>query len=245
MRHSFSVFLLLFCSTVWAGPSTKAVDYSYGGEVFEGYAAMDDKTKPTVFLIHDWDGLTDYEIKRSKMLLELGYNVFALDLFGKGVRPTKVEDKRQHTGELYKDRKKMRAIMQAGYEKAKTLGLDVNNSVAIGYCFGGASILEWARSPMQLKGFVSLHGGLDTPAGQDYSATKGQVLILHGAADSHISMEQFADLAKELEQAKVDYEMIAYGGAPHAFTVFGSDRYRKDADKKSWQRLQAFLKANL
>ena len=106
-------------------------------------------------------------------------------------------------------------------------------------------MLEFARSGADLKGFVTFHGGLSTPAGQDYSKTKGKLLILHGTADTNITMDQFAKLADELEQKGISHEMIAYGGAPHAFTVFGDKRYREEADKKSWSRLSAFLTETL
>ena len=192
-------------------------------------------------LIHDWDGLTDYEVKRAEMLAEMGYSVFAADLFGAGERPTQVADKRQHTGELFEDRKKMRALMIGALEKAASLGANSNNAVAMGYCFGGAAVLELARSGADLKGYATFHGGLKTPAGQDYSKTRGEVLIMHGTADTAITMDQFADLANELESADVPHEMISYSGAPHAFTVFGSDRYREDADRKSWARFSQFL----
>ena len=77
--------------------------------------------------------------------------------------------------------------------------------------------------------------------GEDYSQTKGEILVLHGSADTGVSMEDFARLATELEEHKIPHEMISYSGAPHAFTVFGSDRYRADADKKSWNRFTQFL----
>jgi dienelactone hydrolase len=96
-----------------------------------------------------------------------------------------------------------------------------------------------------MKGFVTFHGGLKKPAGQDYSKTKGKLLIMHGTADKNVTMDQFARLAIELEEAGVPHEMITYGGAPHAFTVFGEQRYRKDADQKSWKRFSEFLTETL
>ena len=105
------------------------------------------------------------------MLAELGYAVFAADLFGKGVRPTEVKDKRQHTGELYKDRAKMRNLLKGALSTAKAQGGNDNNAVAMGYCFGGAAVLEMARSGANLKGFATFHGGLKTPDGQDYQST--------------------------------------------------------------------------
>jgi dienelactone hydrolase len=122
----------------------------------------------------------------ANMLADMGYAVFAADLFGAGVRPTEVKDKRQHTGELYKDRAKMRALLQGALKTAGSKGANVHNAVAMGYCFGGAPVLEFARSGADLKGFVTFHGGLKTPAGQDYSKTKGKLLILHGTADTNI-----------------------------------------------------------
>jgi dienelactone hydrolase len=122
-----------------------------------------------VLLVHDWDGLTDYEVKRANMLADKGYAVFAADLFGAGVRPTEVKDKRQRTGELYKNRDKMRTLLRAALETAKSKGANVHNAVAMGYCFGGTAVLELARSGADLKGFVTFHGGLKTPTGQDYS----------------------------------------------------------------------------
>lgn len=200
---------------------------------------------PLVLLIHDWDGLTDYEVKRANMLADMGYAVFAADLFGAGVRPTEVKDKRQHTGELYKDRAKMRALMIGALDTAAAQGANTANAVAMGYCFGGAAVLELARSGADLKGFATFHGGLKTPEGQDYTNTKGEVLVMHGSADTAITMDQFAALTNELEKAGIKHQMVTYSGAPHAFTVFGNDRYREDADRKSWALFSQFLEETL
>ncbi len=241
MRYFIYTVMLLFVSTSAMGATGTAVTYQVNDQSYEGYYISPSDQAPLVLLVHDWDGLTDYEVKRSNMLADLGYAVFALDLFGAGVRPTKMEDKRQHTGELYKDRAKMRALMQGALDTARKKGANINNAVAAGYCFGGAAVLELARSGADLKGFATFHGGLKTPEGQNYTQTKGHVLIMHGSADSAIPMDQFAALAGELEAAGVANEMIAYGGAQHAFTVFGQSRYQEAADKKSWKRFTEFL----
>jgi len=244
MKYVFTLFfVLIFSSTAIA--TGEFVSYKVNGEPYEGYLVSPSPNAALILLIHDWDGLTDYELKRANMLADMGYAVFAADLFGAGVRPTEVKDKRQHTGELYKDRDKMRTLLKAALETAKSKGANVHNAVAMGYCFGGAAVLELARSGADLKGFVTFHGGLSTPAGQNYSKTKGKLLILHGTADTSITMGQFAKLANELEEKGISHEMITYGGAPHAFTVFGSNRYREDADKKSWKRFTAFLDETL
>jgi len=228
-----------------AAAAGKSIVYEVNGASYEGYYTGASENAPLILLVHDWNGLTDYEVKRADMLAEMGYTVFAVDLFGAGVRPTKVEDKRQHTGELYKDREKMRALLTGALKTAQSQGTNTGNAVAMGYCFGGAAVLEFARSGADMKGLVTFHGGLKTPEGQDYSKAKGKFLILHGTADTAVSMQDFATLANELEANGVSHEMITYGGAPHAFTVFGEDRYRADADKKSWKRFTEYLDETL
>lgn len=239
---AITVLAMLPAAAIAAG---EKVTYEIDGQAYEGYYISPGEDVPLVLLMHDWDGLTDYEVQRAGMLAELGYAVFAADLFGAGVRPTTIEDKRQHTGELYKDRAKLRRLMLGALEVAQQQGANTANSVAMGYCFGGAAVLELARAGADLKGFATFHGGLQTPEGQDYSTTKGEILVMHGSADTAITMEQFAALANELESAGVRHEMVTYSGAPHAFTVFGSDRYREDADRKSWMLFSGFLKEQL
>lgn len=234
-----AVYLIIFAGSAFAAGSE--VHYEVQGEKFAGYWQSPANNAPLVLLVHDWDGLTDYEIRRAGMLSDLGYAVFAVDLFGAGVRPATLEERKQRTSALYADRKRMRQLLDGGLQAAKAQGGDIANAVAMGYCFGGAAVLEWARSGADLKGFVAFHGGLDIPSGQDFSAAKGRVLILHGTADASVSMEQFAQLAKAMEQAGVRHEMITYSGAPHAFTVFGTERYRPEADRLSWQRFSEFL----
>ncbi|MGD8230952.1 dienelactone hydrolase family protein [Vibrio sp. TRT 1302] len=241
MKSIFGLILLTLSTFTVAGENKI---YNVNGSDYEGYWAKVSDNAPLVLLIHDWDGLTEYEMKRADMLNQLGYNVFAADLFGKGIRPTEIEDRRQHTGELYKDREKLRALMQGSLDFAAQLGGDSDNTVVMGYCFGGAAVLESARAGMKAKGFVTFHGGLGTPEGQSYQNTTAPIMILHGTADSAIPMSQFAELAEQLETAKVPHEMITYSGAPHAFTVFDSPRYREDADKKSWDSFTRFLAAN-
>jgi len=239
MRYVFSLLLVVFFSTTtFAG---EKVTYLVDSQPYEGYFIKTKPGAPLVLIIHDWDGLTDYEVKRAKMLADLGYSVFAADLFGAGVRPTKIEDKKRLTGELYKDRNKMRKLLYGALYAAKDQGLNTDDTVVAGYCFGGAAVLEFARSGANLKGFVTFHGGLATPEGQDYSSAKGTFLVLHGSADTAVTMEDFASLTNELEENHIQHEMISYSGAPHAFTVFGSKRYREDADKKSWQRFTEYL----
>lgn len=244
MKMILTAILLLFSIGI-AFAAGKDVEYQVDGQSYQGYFISPSQDAPLILMIHDWDGLTEYEVKRAGMLADLGYAVFAADMFGQGVRPTAREDKKKLTGSLYKDRDKMRSLLDGALSAAREQGGRVDNAVTMGYCFGGAVTLEHARSGAPMKGFVSFHGGLKTPQGQDYSRTQGTLLVLHGSADKAVSMKDFADLTVELEAAGIPHEMVTYSGAPHAFTVFGSTRYREDADRKSWQRFTAYLKETL
>jgi len=240
--------LLVGLSSVSAG---EAVRYSVDGEPYEGWyepaatAVDSEAARGLILILHDWDGLTEYEVRRAEMLAGDGFDVFAADLFGAGIRPTENRDKRQHTGELYQDREKMRRLMRAALDAAAQRGANPAQAVAMGYCFGGAAVLELARSGIDLQGFASFHGGLTTPEGQGYSDTKGMVLVYHGSADTAITLQDFASLGEQLETAGVPHEMASYGGAPHAFTVFGSSRYDERADTQSWASFHAFLDETL
>lgn len=229
--------------------SAESVVYTIDDQPYESWFAINPgagDSQPVVMLIHDWNGIGDYEKRRAQMLAERGYATFAVDLYGQGVRPTTPEQSREESGKLYADRTAMRQRMIAGLDQIGQLsGVDSDRVVVIGYCFGGAAVLELARSGADLDGFVSFHGGLVTPEGQDYSQASGPILVLHGADDPVAPMAQVAQLADELTAAGTEFDMELYGGARHSFTVWGanrdSSRYDIQADLKSWDALLRFL----
>lgn len=222
------------------------VTYEVSGAPYEGYMAKaSGNAKGLVLVIHDWDGLDAYEQKRADMIAALGYDAFALDLYGKGNRPADTNAKKEETKKLYDDREKMRNLILGGLDQARKMG--GGDAVVMGYCFGGAAVLELARSGKgeNIKGFATFHGGLATPEGQSYPSTTAPILVAHGGADTSIKMTEVAALSEQLEAAKVPYEIQVYSGAPHAFTVIGSERYQENADKQSWGAFTDFLKTNL
>lgn len=238
MKH-----LTLACAAALVSSAAVAEDVSYevGGEAFQGYFAAAEDSKGLVLIVHDWDGMTDYERQRADMLAEMGYDAFALDMFGVETPTETVDHRRAATGALYQDRDRMRALIEAGLAQAKERsGGDV---VVMGYCFGGAVALEMARSDMAgaAKGYATFHGGLSTPEGQGYSAETPPIAVYHGGADTSITMEDVAGLAVELEAAGTEYTIEVYSGAPHAFTVIGSGRYQERADTESWEAFGEFL----
>lgn len=233
---------LLLTATLFAA---KKVDYTAAGNHYEGYlSTATGNAKGLVVIIHDWDGLTDYEVKRSDMLSALGYDAFAVDLYGKGNRPQTTELKRAETKKLYDDRQKMRTLILAGLTAARRHVK--GNAVIIGYCFGGTAVLELARYAKApgIKGYATFHGGLKTPEGQTYSKT-APIFVVHGGADTSVTMADVATLSEQLEKAGITYKMEVYSAAPHAFSVIGSPRYQERADTQSWKSFLAFLAETL
>lgn len=235
--------------------AAQEVVYEAQGRTLTGYfasadaevdPAVDEGPRGLVIIAHDWDGLTEYERQRADMLAEEGYDAFALDMFGADVPTQTVEHRKAATGALYADRDAMRALIEAGLAEARDLS-GAEGMVVMGYCFGGAVALEMARSGMadRAAGYATFHGGLATPEGQGWDGDEPPLRIFHGGADASITMDDVAAFAKELEAVGGDYRIEVYSGAPHAFTVFGTDRYRERADLESWDAFMAFLHARL
>lgn len=221
----------------------QALDYAVGEETFTGYfAPAAGESRGTVLIVHDWDGLTDYERRRADMLAEQGFDAFALDLYGKDNRPVDTAARKAETARLYADRPRMRALTLAGLAEARARGAS-RPTVVMGYCFGGAVVLELARSGEAegVHGYATFHGGLATPEGQGYAPDTPPILIAHGGADGAVPLEDVIALSRELEAAGVPYEIEVYSGAPHAFSVFDTARYQARADEKSWAAFQALL----
>ena len=224
-------------------PAGQDLAYDVGDEAFQGYLSpAEGDARGTVIVIHDWDGLDDYERRRADMLADLGYDAFAIDLYGQGNRPVETAAKKAETAKLYQDRERMRTLTLAGLTEARAQGAS-GSAVVMGYCFGGAVVLELARSgeAEDVAGFATFHGGLATPEGQAYAADTPPILVAHGGADQSISLDDVASLGKELEAADATYQIEVYSGAPHAFTVFGGDRYQQRADALSWDAFLALL----
>lgn len=239
---SATVTLGLSATTALAGGHASPLDYSLGDKNFQAFVAKPDNApKGTVYIIHDWNGLDDYEQNRAMMLADLGYTAVALDLFGVDATLNGMDDYRRETGALYRDRAEFRARIDAGLSAARAALGDAPKDVLMGYCFGGAAVLEAARAGMELDGFVSFHGGLGTPEGQDYSQTKGSVLLLHGSADPVSGLDELAAVMGQMRDAGVNHDAEIFGGARHSFTVAGSRDYDADADARSWDALVRYL----
>jgi dienelactone hydrolase len=198
--------------------------------------------------VHQWTGVSDNEKMRARMLAELGYNVFVADVYGKGVRPQPPASG-QEAGKYKKDRALLRDRLKAALSVlVKDSRSDTSRVACIGYCFGGTAAIELARSGAILKGVVSFHGGLDSPTPADGKNIKSKVLALHGADDPFVPAKDIAAFEQEMKDAGVDYKLVQYPGAVHAFTqkAAGNDNskgaaYNEAADKASWDEMKTFF----
>lgn len=225
---------------------TKKVEYKQGDTVLEGFLAYDDtKTgpRPGVMIVHDWDGLNGYEETRAKMLAELGYVAFAVDIYGKDTRPKSQQENGQYAGKYRSDIPLFRARLQAGLDEMKRhTQVDAKKTAAIGYCFGGGGVLELARSGAEVTGVVSFHGGLASPSPAKAGDVKGKVMVVHAAQDPSVPQEMFMGYLNEMRDAKVDHQTVVYNLNVHAFTVIGGGQYNADADRRSWIAMKDFFK---
>lgn len=243
---------LLFFHYLHAAIVEKPIEYKEGNTVLEGYLVYDDaKTgkMPGVVVVHAWKGLNDYVKGRAKQLAEMGYVALAADIYGKGVRPQTTEEAGALSGKYKSDVVLLRKRVQAALKTLKAQkNVDSSNTAAIGYCFGGTTVLELARSGADVKGVVSFHGGLATPNVKDARNIKAKLLVLHGAIDPYVKPEEVSAFQHEMNEAKVDYQFVSYSGAVHAFTepeagknVKSGAAYDEKADKRSFEAMKDFF----
>lgn len=226
----------------------KNIEYKIGNESFVGYGAKTAKFKPNspvVYVIQDWNGVDGHEEEVVEKLAHQGYAAFAIDIYGKGVRPHSVQTCSAESGKYYKDPALYMKRIQEGMKAFPTKG----KKFLIGYCFGGSGVLEFARRNLGATGVVSFHGGLASLSPAPAKKINAKVVVLHGADDPFVAKKDVEACQKEMKVAK-SFKFVSYPGAVHAFTVkdmgFSVDgaKYNENADKQSWLELLKFLNAN-
>jgi len=246
------LIVMMFGNVSYGDIVSKDVEYTSNGTVLQGYLAYDNSIsgkRPGILVVHEWTGLNDYAKERTRMLAELGYVAFAADIYGKGIRPQNREEAAEQASKYKGDRSLLRERVNAGLERLRKFEqCDTAKLGAIGYCFGGTTVLELARSGANIGGVVSFHGGLDTPTPEDARNIKCRVLACHGADDPYEPTEQVLGFWDEMRNGKVDWEMNIYGNAVHGFTnphagneVASGYAYNEKADKRSWKDMQQFF----
>ncbi|MGD0089901.1 MAG: dienelactone hydrolase family protein [Planctomycetota bacterium] len=244
--------VLLSAAGVCAAIVTQTVEYKDGDAVCEGYLAYDDATtepRPGVLVIHDWMGNGPFSKQKAEELAKLGYAGFAIDVYGKGIRPQNPKEAAEQAGKFKQDRKILRERVSAALTFLRTQKIvDPRRIAVMGYCFGGMAALELGRSGADVLGIVSFHGSLDSPAPADGKNIKGKVLVLHGADDPHVPDRDVAVFESEMRSGGVDWQLVKYGNAVHAFAnpAAGNDNakgaaYNEKADRRSWQAMKDFF----
>jgi dienelactone hydrolase len=226
LRFAVAAALVLLVTTARAEIVMKTVEYKQGDTVLEGVLAFDaagPARRPGVLVVHDWMGVSADTRKRLDQLARMGYVAFAADIYGKGVRPGSAKEAGAQAGKYLGDRKLLRARVMAGFDElARQPNVDGSRIAAIGFCFGGTTVLELARAGAPGVGFVVFHGGLDSPTPADGKNIRGKVLALQGGDDPFVPPTQEAAFLQEMRSAGVDWTLVKYGGAVHAFTVVGA-----------------------
>ena len=261
MRMAPLMFILLLC-VVFAGGVSRSeikgsdVQYSSGGTTLKGYLAYDTAVRgrrPGVLVVHEWWGLNDYPRKRARQLAELGYTALAVDMYGEGKQASHPDDAGKFAGEIMKNMPLAKARFLAALDmlrKEKTV--DTARIGAIGYCFGGGTVLNLARMGVDLKGVVSFHGSLAAASPAKKGGVKAKMLVCHGEADAFSTRADIDAFTSEMKEAGVDLTFKSYPDAKHSFTNPDADGYAKKfniplgynakADSNSWKDMKAFFR---
>jgi dienelactone hydrolase len=235
-----------------AAVQSKAIEYDDHGTKLTGHLYWDDAVtgkRPGVLVIHEWWGLNDYAKRRAHMLAELGYVAFAADMYGDG----KVTDQREQASQWMQqitadvDLWRERAGLGLAQLKASAL-VDDGKVAAVGYCFGGGTVLQMAYGGADVAGVVSFHGSLPAAPEDSKGRIKTKILALHGQADGMVPPEVVKNFEAKLAAAEANWELVSYGGVRHGFTNPDAGRYGipnlkydAQADARSWERMKGFF----
>lgn len=256
MRHIIIILLLIMgfisgCTDIKGEPVT----YKSGNTVLKGYISYDSnirEKRPGIIVVHEWWGHNEYVRRRARMLAELGYTAFALDMYGDGKQAMHPDEAGGFAREIMKnmDIGAARFIAAMDYLK-KHETVDPDRIAAIGYCFGGSVVLNMARAGVDLEGVVSFHGGLATNRPAKQGEVNARILVCHGGDDTMVLPEQLSGFREEMKNADADFQIITYEGAKHSFTNPDADAYAEkfdinvgynaEADRKSWEDMKDFL----
>jgi dienelactone hydrolase len=255
--HKFAfIHLGLWVAALCVSPSlahaeikTAEIEYKQGDTPLQGFVAWDDAVtgkRPGVLIVHEWWGHNQHARNQAIRVAKAGYVGFALDMYGKGKVATHPADAKTFMSEASSDFPREKARFDAALAKLKERAeVDPKKIAAIGYCFGGAVVLDMLRAGESFALVATFHGALSSKQ-TIKPGNKTRVLVLHGAADPMITAEQVSGLKKELDGAHVRYEVIEYPGAKHGFTNPDADKagvpglgYDAKADEASFA---AFLK---
>ena len=251
-RCLLSLALFSLAAAAQADPVAEPVSWQHGGTTFDGYLVYDadeDDRRPGLLMVPNWMGVTDAAVEKAKQLADDDYVILLVDMYGSGVRPANTDEAGQAAGAVYADRVALRGRINTALgvlrDAAGRTPLDASRIGGIGFCFGGAIMLELARSGADVAGVVSFHGNLNTsmPAGEgDIDAS---VLVLNGAADTYVPQSQITTFWEEMATAKADWQFVNFGGAVHCFAEADANSpgcmYDPKAAKRAYAMMEDFF----
>ena len=228
---------------------TEKITYQSGDNSFEGFLAQPEgDSNPCVLIAHTWAGRDAFVEEKAKLLTELGYAAFAIDMYGDGKIGTSNEENAGMMQPLLDDREELARRALASLDAVSKIdSIDASKIVIMGYCFGGLVAMDLARTGADIKGAVSFHGFLAAPENST-NEIKAKLLALHGDSDPMVGQDQIESFRQEMTSKKVDWQLHVFGGAMHSFTNpeandpdFGAV-YSKNADERSWKIFTDLLK---
>ncbi len=249
-----AIFLIPFCVLAKKNIVSKEISYVVDGHVMKGFVYYDAKLRgksAAVLVVHEWWGCNDYAKKRAKMIAELGYVGFAVDMYGDGKIATDPQTAKAYAAPFYANPQlALQNLNEAIAQLKKIQEVDPNHIAGIGYCFGGGVLLNMAKMGIDLKGVVSFHGSLKgVPA--KTGTCKAEILVCHGSDDKAVSEEDLTHFKSDMQIAGIPYTLMVYQNATHAFTnpeatALGKKfnlpiAYNEKADRKSWREMKDFL----
>ena len=227
--------------------TTTTLDYEQNGQTYEGYLAMPEgEPKAVVLVAHAWGGPSDFERAKAVTLAEWGYAGFAADVYGKGQRAEDPEACQALMEPLVGNRPELQSRLANSLAVAKAKS-GAGRAAAIGFCFGGLSVIDMARAGMDVEGVASFHGLLGAPGNTDGNTISAKILVLHGWDDPMATPDDVIAFTKEMTAAKADWQLHGYGGTLHAFTLPGADmpdmgvQYNANADRRSFAACKDML----
>lgn len=230
----------------------QAVEWSLDGETFSGvlvYNGSSSKPRPGLLMVPNWMGVNASAVERAREIAGERYVVLVADVYGKDVRPANAQEAGAQARKMYADRQTLRARAAKALDVLRSneagAPLDARRLGALGFCFGGTTVLEMARAGADVAGVVSLHGGLgtDLPAEDTPAAS---ILVLNGAADAAVTAEEIAGFQQEMDTVQADWQFVNYAGAVHCFAEASAASppncvYHPVAAKRARTALHAFF----
>lgn len=251
-RTVLMLSLLILSGSAFAAMQAKPVEWKVGKQRFSGFVVYDDASsakRPGLLMVPDWLGVTPDAVAKAKQVAGDDYVVLVTDMYGKGIRPKNPEQALAQVKKMYKDVPGMRTRANKALEvlkaQAKKTPLDASRIGAFGFCFGGSSVLELARSGADLKVVVTFHGGIDTPLPAAPGAIKPSLLILNGADDKSVA-PHIAGFEQEMNAAGADWTFVNFSGAVHCFALENANRppgcvYNERAAKRAYRMMNDFF----